>query len=90
MARNFKYIYYEKYILYDLRCMVERSSCVSPFITAGESTGVSRGTNWLTPGTRRNFFNKKSFQNVIFRNRTHCDLAKIQVMCFLVFPKQAN
>ena len=34
--------------------MVDRSSWVNPLITAGESLGVSNGTNWLTPGTTKN------------------------------------
>ena len=35
----------------NLRWIVDKSSWVRPLITAGESTGVSSGTNWLTPGT---------------------------------------
>ena len=35
--------------------MVDKSSWVNPLITAGESLGVSNGTNWLTPGTKNTY-----------------------------------
>ena len=76
--------------------MVARSSCVSPcstFRLAGESCGVSRGVNWLTPGTEENInvvqltTQLLEGQNEYYAGKsTHCGRARGQARPCRVSP----